>query len=149
MEITTDNIVQITNEIKTKIKNTAKALTVAVYNNKGGIGKTTTVINLAASLTLHKKKVLVVDFDPNQRDLTDSLSARSSKHSLYDCLKDKVNSIDLKPTIYSYTKKSKSGITLSFDVIPVDDTLAKASEDEIRREISPHSLRKKAGISKI
>lgn len=143
LEITTDNIAEITEEIKAKIENTAKALTVAVYNNKGGIGKTTTVINLAASLTQGKKKVLVVDFDPNQRDLTDSLSARSSKHSLYDCLKDKVDSIDLKQTIYSYTKKSKSGTTFSFDVIPVDDTLAQTPEDEIRREISPHSLRKK------
>ena len=143
LEITTDNIVQITNEIRNKIENTAKALTVAVYNNKGGIGKTTTAINLAASLTLHKKKVLVIDFDPNQRDLTDSLNARSSKYSLYDCLKDKVGAIDLKQTIYSYTKKFKGGITLSFDVIPVDDTLAQTPEDEIRREISPHSLRKK------
>ena len=143
LEITTDNIAQITGEIRKKIENTAKALTVAVYNNKGGIGKTTTVINLAASLTLHKKKVLVVDFDPNQRDLTDSLNARFNKQQLYDCLKDKKNIIDLKQTIYSYTKKSQSGITLSFDVIPVDDNLAQTAEDEIRREISPHSLRKK------
>ena len=143
LEITTDNIARITNEIRNKIENTAKALTVAVYNNKGGIGKTTTVINLAASLTLRKKKVLVVDFDPNQRDMTDSLNARSSENKLYDCLKDKVDAIDLKQTIYSYTKRFKGGITLSFDVIPVDDTLAQTPEDEIRREISPHSLRKK------
>ena len=143
LKITTDNIVEITSEIRTKIANTAKALTVAVYNNKGGIGKTTTVINLAASLTLRKKKVLVIDFDPNQRDLTDSLNAQPSKHSLYDCLKDKVGAIDLKQTIYSYTKRFKGGIIFSFDVIPVDDTLAQTPEDEIRREISPHSLRKK------
>ncbi len=143
LEITTDNIAEITEEIKTKIKNTAKSLTVAIYNNKGGIGKTTTVINLAASLTLRKKKVLVVDFDPNQRDLSDSLNARSNKQQLYDCLKDKIDAIDLKQTIYSYTKRFKGGITLSFDVIPVDDNLAQTAEDEIRREISPHSLRKK------
>ena len=143
LEITADNIAEVTSHIKERIANTAKALTVAVYNNKGGIGKTTTVINLAASLTLHRKKVVVIDFDPNQKDLTDSLNAQPNKHSLYDCLKDKVGKIDLKQTIYSYTKKSKSGTTFSFDIIPVDDTLSEASEDEIRREISPHSLRKK------
>ena len=143
LEITTENIGQITNEIKQKIKNTSKALTIAVYNNKGGVGKTTTVINLAGTLARHKKRVLIIDFDPNQSDLTGSLNAQPGEYSLYHCLKDKKNLVALKQTIYSYTKIFKGGITLSFDVIPVDDDLAQANEDKIRNEISSYSLNKK------
>ena len=143
LEITLDNVVEITYQIRNKIEHTAKALTVAVYNNKGGVGKTTTVINLAAVLTRHKKKVLVVDFDPNQKDLTYSLGVQLGKQSLYDCLKDKKDTISLREVISSYTKTFKGGISLSFDVIPVDDKLANFDEDNLRNEFSFYSFRKK------
>ncbi len=143
LEINPDNIVEITYQIRKKIEDTSRALTVAVYNNKGGVGKTTTVINLAATLTRQKKKVLVIDFDPNQHDLTDSLDIQPGEYKFYNCLKDKQNLFDIKQAICPYTKTFKGGITLSFDIIPVDDQLAKIGEDQIRQEISPHSLRKK------
>ena len=143
LEITPENIGEITYQIRKKIEHTPRALTVAVYNNKGGVGKTTAVINIAATLTRHNKKVLVVDFDPNQRDLTDSLDIKSGEATLYDCLQDKKNLISLKQVISPYTKTFKGGKTLSFDVIPVDNKLAQANEDNLRNEFSFYSFRRK------
>ena len=148
LEITIDNIGEITNYIKEKIEQTDKALTVAIYNKKGGVGKTTTVINLAATLTRYKKKVLVVDFDPSQRDLTDSLDAKVGNYKLGECLKDKKNRDNLKQAVYTHTTNFKRGVSLSFDIIPVDDEFSAMSEDEIRHEISPISLRNKLALLK-
>lgn len=61
-------------------------ITIAVSNHKGGVGKTTSVVNIGAGLANMKKKVLLIDLDP-QANLTQSFGINNAKNTIYETLK--------------------------------------------------------------
>jgi len=142
LAINTENVDKIVTQIKKKIDAPVRALTVALYNNKGGVGKTTTTVNLAAILTLMGKKVLAIDFDPNQQDLSSSLGIPISEGDVHRALTEKT--VGLEETIHPYKLKHKAtGKEIRFDIIPADRMLAyEVEERELRQKFKLPILHK-------
>ena len=103
---------------------------IAVVNQKGGVGKTTTAVNLTAALTEAGKKILLCDFDP-QANATSGMGIdkRSVHKSVYDVV---VNGADTASVIVN----TKFG-----DVLPSSPDLAGAAVELISMEQPNYRLR--------
>lgn len=140
--LTEDSVDEVVGIIRHKIEHPAKALTIAIYNNKGGVGKTTTTVNLAAILAFLGKKVLAVDFDPNQQDLTNYFRLPLSEDDVFKALTDR--NIELlsavKSLVYPVKKQQRE---LTLDIIPADRKLADEGETALRNYFNRNTLYRK------
>lgn len=107
---------------------------IAIFNQKGGVGKTTTNINLAACLALKGKKVLIVDIDPQGNTTTGmGITKKGLDNTSYELLVD--SSVNPQKVIMHTNVEN-------LDIIPASVNLAGAELEMVQVEGRERQLKK-------
>ena len=105
---------------------------IAITNQKGGVGKTTTCVNLAASLVAVKRRVLVVDLDPQGNTTMGSgVEKNSLRYSVLDVLTQKVD----------VNKVLQTNTPAGYDLLPANGDLTAAEVELIQVQQKEARLR--------
>ena len=106
--------------------------TIAITNQKGGVGKTTTTVNLAASLAANAQRVLLVDLDPQgNATMGCGVDKHALESSVYDLLMHGAH-------VEAVRQRSPDA---GFDVVPANADLTAAEVELVTASVREHRLR--------